>query len=182
MARACAACNHPQSAALDRDSVRGTISVRDLARKYGISESSAYRHKQNHLQRRLLAELRTSDTIRTTDLLEMLSESLTDLSTVRASAMLSGQSALAVRAGAELRATVEFLLSLGIEDTTVVNELKWGGHIATAIARAANRAPEFGELVAAELRLLGELQSAADLDLVIAAAPTSQELETRNDF
>lgn len=55
--RRCTACSHPRLAAIDRDLVAG-MSMRAVARKYGLSSDAVHRHSKAHIseeQRREIA-------------------------------------------------------------------------------------------------------------------------------
>lgn len=49
MGRPCKICKHPQRAEIDRVLVRNESGYRTLAKRFGISASSLYRHLKNHL-------------------------------------------------------------------------------------------------------------------------------------
>jgi hypothetical protein len=132
---------------------------------------------------RILHELRVTQNTASTDLVEGLVEALGDLSLMRSSSLMNGQTALAIRATTELRALTEYLLGIGLEDTTLTRELRFGQHVAGAVARAVQHAPEIAPMLVAELRAIGEGGAADDLELVAAnAATSSQQLELNNDF
>jgi hypothetical protein len=127
--------------------------------------------------------LRITNETSSTDLIDGLVESLHDLALMRSNSLMNGQVALAIRASTEMRSTSEFLLGIGLEDTDVTKELRFGQHVAGAVALAVRDHPEIAGAIAFELRRQGEHAAAEDLEMVAANATTSTlELENDNDF
>ncbi len=49
MARRCTICDHPRRAEIDRTLLRNEDGYRNIAKRFGISESALFRHRQGHL-------------------------------------------------------------------------------------------------------------------------------------
>jgi hypothetical protein len=189
VARQCTICTHENARELDALLLRnknGTspgMSLSMIATRFDCSVQSLSRHRRLHLSMRILHSLRVTETTSSTDLIEGLTEALADLSLMRSSSLMSGQTALAIRATTELRSLSEYLIGIGLTDSDLTKELRFGQHLASAVAHAVRDHPEVVGAISAALRNVGETDAADDLELVAAnATPTTQELETRNDF
>jgi len=69
MPRACAICDHPQRDAIDREIIEG-FSIRNIAKRYGVSKDSVYRHSKNHLPETLKQSHAVKESARADELLE----------------------------------------------------------------------------------------------------------------
>jgi len=71
MPRRCTVCDHPQIHSIDETLVTGAP-YRSVARRFGLSESSVYRHKTEHLPAQLLKAREVEEVAQTDDLLEQV--------------------------------------------------------------------------------------------------------------
>ena len=101
----------------------------------------------------------------TTDLLDILSEALSDVGHVRTAALMTGSQATVLKAASTANAIAHGLLErLGIDDLSVIDSLKSYDRLGRAMARATRLHPEIGSYIATELRLLGDEESADSLE------------------
>jgi hypothetical protein len=189
MPRACTVCGHTNSREIDQLLTRSTngarpgMSLSAISARFDCSVQSLSRHRRLHLSMRILHSLRVTENTTSTDLVEGLVEALADLSLMRSSSLMSGQTALAIRATTELRSLSEYLIGIGLTDSDLTKELRFGQHLANAVAHAVRDNPEIVGAISAALRRVGEAGAAEDLELVAANAATSiQQLEQANDF
>src|SRR5215207_9093442 len=71
MPRRCTVCNHHERHGIDESLVTGAP-YRGVAERFGLSESSVYRHKSEHLPAHLLKAKEVEDVARADDLLEQV--------------------------------------------------------------------------------------------------------------
>ena len=71
MARRCTVCDHPESHSIDETLVTGAP-YRSVAKRFGLSESSVYRHKIDHLPAHLLKAKEAEEMAQADDLLEQV--------------------------------------------------------------------------------------------------------------
>jgi transposase-like protein len=64
-------CDHPESHGIDEALVSGA-SYRSVARRFGLSESSVYRHKTEHLPAHLLKAREVEEVAQADDLLDQV--------------------------------------------------------------------------------------------------------------
>jgi transposase-like protein len=68
MPRRCTVCDHPERHCIDEALVTGAP-YRSVARRFGLSESSVYRHKTEHLPAHLLKAKKVEEVAQADDLL-----------------------------------------------------------------------------------------------------------------
>jgi transposase-like protein len=68
MPRRCTVCDHPERHCIDEALVTGAP-YRSVARRFGLSESSVYRHKTEHLPAHLLKAKEVDEVAQADDLL-----------------------------------------------------------------------------------------------------------------
>jgi transposase-like protein len=71
MPRRCTACDHHQRHSIDETLVTGAP-FRSVARRFGLSESSVYRHKTEHLPSHLLKAKEVEEVAQADDLLNQV--------------------------------------------------------------------------------------------------------------
>jgi len=64
-------CDHPERHSIDEAFVRGAP-YRSVAKRFGLSESSVYRHKTEHLPAHLLKAREVEEAARADDLLDQV--------------------------------------------------------------------------------------------------------------
>jgi transposase len=69
MPRRCTVCDHPERNGIDQALVTGAP-YRSVAKRFGLSESSVYRHKTEHLPAYLLKAREAEEMAQAEDLLE----------------------------------------------------------------------------------------------------------------
>jgi transposase-like protein len=71
MPRRCTVCDHPERHGIDEALVTGAP-YRSVAKRFGLSESSVYRHKTEHLPTHLLKAREVEEVAQADDLLEQV--------------------------------------------------------------------------------------------------------------
>jgi hypothetical protein len=71
MPRRCTVCDHPETHSIDEALVTGAP-YRSVAKRFGLSESAAYRHKTEHLPAHLLKAREVEEVAMADDLLEQV--------------------------------------------------------------------------------------------------------------
>jgi hypothetical protein len=71
MPRRCTVCDHPESHSIDETLVTGSP-YRSVAKRFGLSESSVYRHKTEHLPAHLLKAKEAEEVAQADDLIEQV--------------------------------------------------------------------------------------------------------------
>ena len=126
----------------------------------------------------ILQEIRASERVGSTDLIERLVEALDDISAVRSSALMVGNAGMVLRAASATRDAVGTLIhELGIDSTTVAEQLRLGEDLARALVTATKADPGVGRAVAVTLRGLGNLQIAEELDQIAISVSKTEERE-----
>jgi transposase-like protein len=71
MPRRCTVCDHPERHSID-EALVGGAPYRSVAKRFGLSESSVYRHKTEHLPAHLLKAREVEEAARADDLLDQV--------------------------------------------------------------------------------------------------------------
>jgi AraC-like DNA-binding protein len=156
--------------------------VTTVARDFGFSESSIYRHSRRHLSQSILRESRASRDTGTVDLLEDLLDVHHDLRAARLNAMATGAIGTLIRsADADLRAIDALLNRLGVNGSSeTVALLRDGERVARAVAAATKEHPEVGGWIANQLQEVGLSESADALRRMAAVAAIVNTPATAN--
>ena len=174
MPRQCGICASPRRVAVD--AALQIVSVAEVASREKFSTSALYRHLRHRSG--LIQEARASLEIGTRDLVAGLADALLDIAAVKASARVSGQGALLLRAVASQRETTVALIDLlGIERTDVADQLQQGERLVRALLAVVRDEPAFGTAVALKLRRAGDIATADDLDAIVATVTKSKGKE-----
>jgi hypothetical protein len=160
MPRACTVCSSPKAEQINRDLTSGMAAAL-VASKYRIGDSSVRRHSRTHLSASLLQELRASEHLGSTDLIERLAEAVDDVAAVRSAALLTGNHGVVLRAAAATQSLIESLMDrVGIDSLETARLLREGDTFARAVARATAQDARVGTAVAEELSRLGDNETA----------------------
>ena len=107
----CSTCNHKKKLEIDRQLVTG-ISVSLLARQYNISKESLLWHKKHHLTGQLQSAYQKMESQNSIDLLSKIDEILTQAQNIFHRNYEKGRDALAIKALAEQRNTLQLLAQI----------------------------------------------------------------------
>lgn len=177
MSRQCTVCASNSRRPAIETSLQ-TVGVQATSRRFEIHESSLRRHQQRHMSATILQEIRASEQIGSTDLIERLVEALDDVSAVRSSALLTGNAGMVLRAANATRELVGVIIhEIGVDATTVAEQLRLGEDLARALVKSTHADPEVGHAVAVTLRALGNLQIADELDQIATTVSKNRERE-----
>jgi hypothetical protein len=151
------------------------VSVSRISLAYGISVDSLRRHSLAHAGPALRAALAAREGLAVTDLVARVLAVADDALEIRRQALEAGRFRDATRAGdSEVRALAVVTARFGIDDADVLDLLRAAEKLTIAVGRATRAQPEFGQAVAAQLRALGALDDAEDIERIVAN--TRQEL------
>jgi hypothetical protein len=120
MARRCTVCDHPEKHSIDETLVTGA-SYRSVAKRFGLSESSVYRHKIEHLPTQLLKAKEAEETARADDLLEQVRDLQAHALNILDRAENAGDLRTALAAISQARGNLELLSKLAGELTDSPN-------------------------------------------------------------
>lgn len=173
MSRICRTCGSSERREIESLMLAGTR-MEQISARFEISRAALFRHQARCLRANLLSSLRVSENVGSVDLLEHLTEVLTDLSAARSAAMLTGRTSDVVRAGAATTAVVSVLMDkIGLESTEVIRELREADDLARSIAAVVRASPGLAAPLSAALRLRGQTDAADALDALALAAAAS---------
>lgn len=183
MPQVCKLCSLPNSQRVDAALVAGahvaTVAAEVSRSGSSVSESAVRRHVRNHLQGNVLRAMREQNSFQSGDLLERLMESLDDLSAVRSSALMSGSTSTVVRAATASEQIIRTLLDrLGIDDASMLAEIRTAESLGRAVGRAARKHPEVARAVGVELRAMGLHDDADALDRIATVVSENNERTT----
>jgi hypothetical protein len=122
MPRRCTVCDHPQRQGIDEDLVTGAP-YRSVAKRFGLSESSVYRHKTEHLPAHLLKAREVEEAARADDLLDQVRHLQAHALDILERAERAGDLRTALAAISQARGNVELLGKLAgeLDERPVVN-------------------------------------------------------------
>jgi transposase-like protein len=122
MPRRCTVCDHPKKHSIDEVLISGTA-YRSVAKRFGLSESSMYRHKTEHLPAHLLKAREVEETARADDLLEQVRHLQTHALDILERAEKAGDLRTALAAISQARGNLELLGKLAgeLDERPVVN-------------------------------------------------------------
>jgi transposase-like protein len=122
MPRRCTVCNHPEKHSIDEALVTGGP-YRSVAKRFGLSESSVYRHKTEHLPAHLLKAREAEDAARADDLLDQVRHLQTHALDILERAEKAGDLRTALAAISQARGNLELLGKLAgeLDERSVVN-------------------------------------------------------------
>jgi transposase-like protein len=115
-------CDHPERHGIDETLVTGAP-YRSVARRFGLSESSVYRHKVEHLPAHLLKAKEVEEAARADDLLEQVRSLQTHALDILERAEKAGDLRTALAAIVQARGNLELLGKLAgeLDERPVVN-------------------------------------------------------------
>jgi hypothetical protein len=108
MPRVCTICAHPQRSAIDAALVAGEP-YRSIAQRFAASEAAMFRHKVEHLPRRLAAAHQAAEQADADSLLEQVSALHRRTLSILGQAEVSGELRVALAAIREARGNLELL-------------------------------------------------------------------------
>ena len=122
MPRRCTVCDHPEKHGIDEALVTGAP-YRSVAKRFGLSESSVYRHKSEHLPAHLLKAREVEEVAQAEDLLEQVRHLQTHALDILERAEKAGDLRTALAAISQARGNLELLgkLAGGLDERPVVN-------------------------------------------------------------
>jgi transposase-like protein len=122
MPRRCTVCDHPQKHAVDEALVSGAP-YRSVAKRFGLSESSVYRHKTEHLPTHLLKAREVAEVAQADDLLEQVRDLQAHALDILERAEKTGDLRTALAAISQARGNLELLGKLAgeLDERPVVN-------------------------------------------------------------
>jgi transposase-like protein len=122
MPRRCTVCDHPKRHGIDQALVTGAP-YRSVARRFGLSESSVYRHKTEHLPAHLLKAREVEVVAHADDLLEQVRHLQTHALDILERAEEAGDLRTALAAISQARGNLELLGKLAgeLDERPVVN-------------------------------------------------------------
>jgi hypothetical protein len=122
MPRRCTVCDHPERHGLDEALVCGEP-YRSVAKRFGLSESAAYRHKTEHLPAHLLKARKVEEAARADDLLDQVRNLQTHALDILNRAEETGDLRTALAAISQARGNLELLGKLAgeLDERPMVN-------------------------------------------------------------
>src|SRR3712207_737996 len=124
MPRRCTVCGHLERHGIDEALVSGAP-YRSVAKRFGLSESAAYRHKVDHLPAHLLKAREAEETARADDLLDQVRHLQTRALDILERAEETGDLRTALAAISQARGNLELLGKLAgeLDERPVINVL-----------------------------------------------------------
>jgi transposase-like protein len=115
-------CDHPESRGID-EALVGGAPYRSVAKRFGLSESSVYRHKSEHLPAHLLKAREAEEAARADDLLEQVRDLQGHALNILNRAEKAGDLRIALAAISQARGNLELLGKLAgeLDERPVVN-------------------------------------------------------------
>jgi hypothetical protein len=122
MSRRCTVCDHLKSHSIDEALVSGTP-YRSVAKRFGLSESSVYRHKTEHLPAHLLKAKEVEEVAQADDLLDQVRHLQIHALDILERAEKAGDLRTALAAISQARGNLELLGKLAgdLDERPVVN-------------------------------------------------------------
>ena len=122
MPRRCTVCDHAERHGIDEALVTGAP-YRSVAKRFGLSESSVYRHKTEHLPAHLLKAREAEDAARADDLLDQVRHLQTHALDILERAEKAGDLRTALAAISQARGNLELLGKLAgeLDERPMVN-------------------------------------------------------------
>jgi transposase-like protein len=114
MPRRCTVCDHPERHGIDEALVTGAP-YRSVAKRFGLSESSVYRHKTEHLPDQLLKAKEVEEAARADDLLDQVRNLQAHALDILERAEKAGDPRTALAAISQARGNLELLGKLAGE-------------------------------------------------------------------
>jgi hypothetical protein len=120
--RRCTGCDHPERHSIDEALISGAP-YRSVAKRFGLSESSVYRHKTEHLPAQLLKAREAEEAARADDLLEQVRSLQAHALAILERAEEAGDLRTALAAISQARGNLELLGKLAgeLDERPVVN-------------------------------------------------------------
>jgi transposase-like protein len=120
--RRCTVCDHPERHSIDEALVSGAP-YRSVAKRFGLSESSVYRHKTEHLPAHLLKAREVEEAARADDLLDQVRNLQAHALDILERAEKGGDLRTALSAISQARGNLELLGKLAgeLDERPVVN-------------------------------------------------------------
>jgi transposase-like protein len=115
-------CDHPESYGID-EALVGGAPYRSVAKRFGLSESSVYRHKTEHLPAQLLKAKEVEEVAQADDLLDQVKNLQTHALGILERAEKAGDLRTALAAISQARGNLELLGKLAgeLDERPVVN-------------------------------------------------------------
>jgi hypothetical protein len=122
MPRRCSVCDHTQRYGIDEALVTGAA-YRSVAKRFGLSESSVYRHKTEHLPAQMLKAREVEEVAQADDLLEQVRDLQSHALDILERAEKAGDLRTALAAISQARGNLELLGKLAgeLDEQPVVN-------------------------------------------------------------
>src|SRR5918993_1898576 len=122
MPRRCTVCDHPESHSID-EALVGGAPYRSVAKRFGLSESSVYRHKTEHLPAQLLKAKEVEEVAQADDLLDQVRDLQGHALGILERAEKAGDLRTALAAISQVRGNLELLGKLAgeLDERPVVN-------------------------------------------------------------
>lgn len=161
---------------IDADLLAGR-SLREVARRYGISKDIAHRHEA-HIDPEQRAEIRTAASFDVLDVAGRIRDLANDARATRIALQGAGQHRAALRASeVELRVLGDLSDRLGIDDIAVVDRMREAEAVAYALLTSLRLHPEIAPEIAADLRRRGHGAIAANVEQFAADKTTTATAE-----
>lgn len=168
--RACSVCSHDDLGEVDAGLVAHQP-IAQLARHFGLSRDSLYRHLKFHLRPVIARTMTETPATRPMALVERLADIANDARAARATAYAAGNAQLGARLGdAETRALDSLAARFGIDRDSVVADYTLAVKLTRAVDAAMQTSPQLRGLVVEHL----DAEGATELADIIR----SQNLET----
>lgn len=125
MSMICKVCSHPKRLDIDRKLVSGISSMGKIAREYDIHYQSVYRHRQKHLSRQLTQAKKTRDLFVSQNMYGLIEDLFKSSKTILDKTKDDPKRYnIALKAQAESRRTLEFMLEVMVSIREIQNDEK----------------------------------------------------------
>ncbi|KTS91726.1 hypothetical protein NS183_02915 [Microbacterium testaceum] len=158
--RSCSVCSHADLGEVDAGLVAHTP-IAQLARQFGLSRDSLYRHVKFHLRPVIAKTMTETPATRPMALVERLADIANDARAARATAYASGNAQLGARLGdAETRALDSMAARFGIDRDSLAADYSLAVKLTRAVDRAMQTSPQLRALVVEHLNAEGATELA----------------------
>ena len=167
LGRPCSTCSHADRAEIE-NALLSAGSLSSLSSRWGLSVAGVKRHIAGHMAPELREQLRGSQAMNVTDLLQRLADIANDARDARTRALDAGNVSISLKAGdAELRALATITGRLGVDDSAVLAQLRDGEMLARAVGSLIRSHPQAVEALVAALEQGGASEMAGALTAVL---------------
>jgi hypothetical protein len=111
MARPCSVCKHPQRQDIDQ-AIINSESVEILSKRYSVTVSSLYRHKDNHLFKALQDSKRAQDLVRSDSIIDRIEDLIRRTEDICSRCERKGDDKTTIKAVHEISRNLELLAKL----------------------------------------------------------------------